>query len=423
MMFTTLKSVAAVLLSFGFLFIANGLFNTLLGIRTRLEGFSTETTGIIMSSYFAGLLLSAFFSTYVISRVGHIRAFAVFASIISASALFHIMYISPVFWAFVRLMSGFCIGAIIIIIESWLNEMAENEVRGQVFSFYMITTYAASGTGQLILPLADPKSFYLFSIISILFSFALIPVLMTKSKAPRQMPPARMNVGELYRVSPLALVGAFMAAMTNSTFYSMAPIFTHDLNFTLQQTAYFMSAAVLGGLLLQWPVGKLSDKFDRRWVLTIVTFLVSLVSFSIFIIAKTNTQLLIYMASAYGSLAFLVYSLSAAHANDFTSKDKMIQTASSLLVTYGLGAILGPIISSFIMGMFGSDKLFLWLALLSMILCVYAIYRSSKRKPVNPDQKAEFVIIAANHTATKQLLVADNRTSSTQKESASPMED
>ena len=406
-MLTTLRSISAVLLSFGLLFIGNGLFNTLLGIRMRLEGFSTEVTGLIMSSYFAGLLLSAFFSTHVISRVGHIRAFAVFASIISASALFHILYIDPYFWSVIRLISGFCIGGIIIIIESWLNEMSANKVRGQVFSVYMITTYAASGSGQLMLPLADPKSFILFSLISILFSFALIPVLMTKSKAPRQLPAARMNVVELYKTSPLALVGAFMAAMTNSSFYSMGPVFTHDMGFTLQQTAYFMSAAVLGGLLLQWPVGKLSDRFDRRWVLTAIAFLVSIVSFIIYLYSGKESHTLIKMAVCYGCLAFLMYSLSAAHANDFTSQDKMVQTASSLLVTYGLGAILGPILSSFVMGYFGSDKLFLWLSCLSISLCVYAIYRSTQRRSVLPEEKAEFVALAANHTASKQLLATE----------------
>lgn len=404
-MITTLRAIAAVLLSFGLLFVGNGLFNTLLGIRMRLEGFSTEVTGLIMSSYFIGLLLSAFLTTHVISRVGHIRAFAVFASIISASALFHILYINPYFWSVIRLISGFCIGGIIIIIESWLNEMSDNRVRGQVFSFYMITTYAASGTGQLILPLADPKSFILFSLISILFSFALIPVLMTKSKAPRQLPPARMNVVELYKTSPLALAGAFMAAMTNSSFYSMGPVFTHDIGFTLQETAYFMSAAVLGGLLLQWPVGKLSDIFDRRRVLSAVAFLVSVISFTIFLFSDEDSSVLIRLAVFYGCLAFLIYSLSAAHANDFTSQDKMVQTASSLLVTYGLGAIIGPVLSSLIMGYFGSDKLFLWLSCLSLGLCVYAIYRSTQRKPAAPEKKGDFVAVAANHSATKQLLM------------------
>ena len=378
----------------------------------RLEGFSTEVTGLIMSSYFVGLLLSAFFSTHVISRVGHIRAFAVFASIISASALFHIMYINPYFWSFIRLISGFCIGGIIIIIESWLNEMAENKIRGQVFSFYMITTYAASGSGQLILPLADPKSFILFSVISILFSFALIPVLMTKAKAPPQLPPARMNVAELYKTSPLALVGAFMAAMMNSSFYSMGPVFTHDIGFSLQQTAYFMSAAVLGGLILQWPVGKLSDKFDRRWVLTVIAFLVSIISFVIYLFTDKDSAVLIRIAVCYGCLAFLMYSLSAAHANDFTARDKMVQTASSLLVTYGLGAIIGPILSSLIMGYFGSDKLFLWLACLSSSLCLYAIYRSTQRRSVLPQEKGEFVALAANHSATKQLMVTEMDTNS-----------
>lgn len=411
MMLTTLRAIAAVLLSFGLLFIGNGLFNTLLGIRMRLEGFSTQVTGLIMSGYFAGLLLSAFFATHVISRVGHIRAFAVFASIISASALFHILYIDPYFWASIRLISGFCIGGIIIIIESWLNEMSDNRVRGQVFSFYMITTYAASGSGQLILPLADPKGFILFSVISILFSFALIPVLMTRSPAPRQLPAARMNVVELYRTSPLALAGAFMAAMTNSSFYSMGPVFTHDIGFTLQQTAYFMSAAVLGGLLLQWPVGKLSDRFDRRWVLTTIAFLASIVSFVIFLFSGRQPEVIIRMAVCYGSLAFLMYSLSAAHANDFTPRDKMVQTASSLLVTYGLGAIIGPVLSSFIMGIFGSDKLFLWQAVLSLALCAYAIYRSRQRKSVLPQNKADFVAVAANHSASKQMLFSETQNS------------
>jgi len=230
---------------------------------------------------------------------------------------------------------------------------------------------------------------------------------MTKTKAPKQMPPTRMNVVELYKTSPLALVGTFMAAITNSTFYSMAPLFTHDIGFSLQQTAYFMSAAVLGGLILQLPVGKLSDKFDRRWVLSAVSLLVSLVSAIIYFLSVDNAQAIIIMAACYGSLAFLVYSISAAHANDFTSKDKMVQTASSLLVTYGLGAIIGPILSSMIMGYFGTDKLFLWLSCLSIFLCIYAIYRSTKRKSVGDNEKSEFVAVAANHTATKQLLVSE----------------
>lgn len=404
-MLIILRSVFAILLSFGCLYLANGLFNTLLGIRMRLEGFSTQTAGIIMACYFTGLLLSALFAVKVIARVGHMRTFAIFASIISASALLHNMYVDPVFWAGVRLISGFCIGTILIVIESWLNDRSSNAIRGRVFSFYMITTYAGIGLGQFALPLADPQSFFLYSLISIFFSLALIPVLSSNAAVPRPTEPAKFSVIELYRTSPLALVGTLTASMCNASFYSLGPVFAHDLNFSLHQTSYFIAAGVFGGLVSQWPIGKLSDMFDRRKLMVLIACFTLVLSYLIFIFADSGAEKLILFSFFYGACAFVTYSLCVAHANDFTPEEKRVQIASSFLFVYGVGAIAGPLLSSFVMNLYGAASLFVFISIVTAMFLLYSISRLLLGRQAR--KKKAFVSVAAGHSATKQLLVAD----------------
>ena len=402
-MLITLKSIASLLLSYGLLLMANGLFSTLLGVRTTLEGFSTEIVGVIMGSYFLGIFLGARYAIRVVAGVGHIRSFAAFASIMSITALTHALVIDPISWTLMRVASGFCMAGMIIVTESWINERATNDTRGQVLSIYMTTNYAAAGCGQFLLPLSDPGKFQLFSLTSIIFSLALVPVLLTRSKAPVPVQKGTATLRTLYSITPLGLVGSFSAGMVNAMFYSMGPVFTREIGLPLTGTSVFMASTILGGLILQWPIGRLSDRIDRRWVMSGIAFATSAACVAILWFAQISTTGLYSAAAIYGSLAFTMYSLSAAHTNDFADPDQLIQVAGALLVSYGIGAILGPVIGAFSMGRFGPNGLFGLTAIITFVLGVYVLYRMQMRRSKTKDEKAPFIPVPSTQYTSDEI--------------------
>ena len=376
---TTVRSVFSLLLSYGLLLLANGAFGTLLGVRSQIEGFSTGIVGLIMAAYFLGLLQGALRAGNIVAAVGHIRAFAAFASVMSVTALLHVMVVDQIVWCLLRFASGFCMAGMIIVTESWLNARCTNRTRGQVMALYMITNYFAAGCGQFIITVADPADFQLFSIASIIFSLALVPVLLTRATAPN--PPKRdpLNLRELWRTSPLGLLGSFCAGLVNASFYSLGPIFALGLGFSIRGTSMFMASVVFGGLFLQYPVGRLSDRMDRRTVLTMVALATSVACVGIVVTSEWDPRWVYLAGAIYGGLSFTVYSLCAANANDFAPPDKLVQTASGLLTAYGFGAFLGPIVAASFMGYLGPEGLFVMSALVSGFLGVFAIFRMRRR--------------------------------------------
>jgi len=375
----TVASVASLLLSYGLLLLANGLFSTLLGVRTQIEGFATEVVGGIVAGYFLGFLAGALLAVRVVAAVGHIRAFAAFASVMSVTALLHVLWVDPLGWFVLRLGAGYCMAGMIMVTESWLNERATNRTRGQVFSLYMVTNYFAAGCGQFLLPLADPGEFHLFSAASILFSLALIPVLLSRASAPMPVTPHPTRLAALYRTSPMALAGALAAGLVNASFFGLAPVFAHAIGLSVGQISVLMGSAILGGLTLQWPVGWLSDRLDRRQVLTGVAVLTALACALIATLTSQGGAALYAAVTLYGGLSFTLYSLSAAHANDFAPADKLIQTTSGLLIVYGLGASTGPVLAALAMGHAGPRGLFLFSAAVNILLAVYAVHRMGQR--------------------------------------------
>lgn len=376
---TTARSVFSLLLSYGLLLLANGMFGTLLGVRSQIEGFSTQVVGLIMAAYFLGLLQGALRAGSVVAAVGHIRAFAAFASVMSVTALMHVIVVEPAVWCVLRFASGFCMAGMILVTESWLNARCTKRTRGRVMALYMITNYFAAGCGQFLLTVADPARFQLFSVASIIFSLALVPVLLTRATAPN--PPQRgpLNLRELWRTSPLGLLGAFCAGVTNASFYSLAPVFALALGLGVGGTSTFMASVIFGGLLLQYPVGRISDRVDRRIVLSIVTLATAAACVAIVLVVEWRPAWVYAPAVLYGGLSFTVYSLCVAHANDFAPIDKLVQTASGLLTAYGFGAFLGPIAAAAVMGRVGPQGLFISSAVVSASLGVFAVYRMRKR--------------------------------------------
>ncbi|MDX1514991.1 MAG: MFS transporter [Gammaproteobacteria bacterium] len=390
-MLATVLSVLSLLLSYGLLLLGNGLFATLLGVRTQIEGFAAGSVGFIVAAYFTGLLAGAFLAPGVVARVGHIRAFATFASVMSVTALLPVLLIQPAVWAVTRTASGFCMAGMILVTESWLNERATNQNRGQVMSLYMITNYFAAGCGQLLLPLADPSRFHLFSLASIIFSLALVPVLLTRASAPLPRPPERVRFGELWRTSPLGFLGALSSGLVNSVFHGLGAVFAHNIGLSVAQTSTFMASAIFGGLVLQWPVGRLSDRFDRRWIMVAVSGLTALACVGVVAVSGKGGLALYGLAAIYGGLSFTVYSIAAAHTNDFSDPERRVQTASGLLVAYGIGACAGPLVASAVMGGIGPAGMFVYAAVVNCVLAVFAIYRMRRRAAKRKEERSEVI--------------------------------
>ena len=385
-MIETLKSVASLLASYGLLLMANGLFSTLIGLRARLEGFDEQITGLVMSGYYVGLLSGAVLAPRIVARVGHIRAFATFAPIMSITALAHIMWVNPFGWTLMRAGSGFCMAGMIMVTESWLNGRTDNRIRGQVLAMYMITNYFCAGLGQFLLPLSDPGEFYLFCLVSILLSLALVPVLMTRAVAPVPKAPERGAFIAVFRAAPVGIVGAMCNGMLNSSFQSMGPVYAQSVGLSITQISVFMGVATLGGLTLQWPMGWLSDRLDRRNLLAAVAWLTAFASVGILAGTHAGGLLLFVSAAIYGSVANTLYSLASAHANDRAEEGETVKVASAMLLAFGIGAILGPLLSGFTMKVFGPSGLFEQAAVVAVFLGVYAIYRQLRR-PVQPEPK------------------------------------
>jgi MFS family permease len=402
-LFKTLGTVVSLLLSYGLLLLANGLFSTLLGVRTQVEGFSTTLVGFIVASYFTGLLLGGLFASRVVTRVGHIRSFAVFASLMSVSALMHPIFVSAAAWMGFRLVSGFCMAGMIMVTESWLNESASNKTRGQVLSFYMITNYFAAGCGQFLLNVGDPSEFLLFSLASIIFSLALLPVLLTRARAPVPTHAKRMHVWTLYRIAPLGVIGVFCCGLVNASIHGLGPVYATNMGLSPAELSTFMAVMIMSGLFLQWPIGHLSDRIGRGPLLVYIPFIVALAA--VLQLFVDDFVLILAGAALFGAFVFTLYSLSAATTNDRVSSEQRVQVAGALLITYGAGAVTGPIVAGQFMSFLGPQGLFYYFALINLLLSIFAVVMRSGRVG-SPDKRKPFVAVPASQATSNQLYLS-----------------
>jgi len=401
----TIRSIASLLLSFGLLLLANGLFGTLLGLRSKLEGFSTETTGFIMAGYFLGLLLGAIYAVRIVAAVGHIRSFAVFASIMSVAVLTHLLRIDPITWLVLRIVAGYCMAGMVMVAESWIHERATNRTRGRVLSLYMVTNYLGSGLGQFLLIVASPAEFQSFVIASIIFSIALVPILLTQASSPKPVSPQRMRFRDLYAVSPVGVIGTIAAGLVNASLSGLGPIYAADEGLSIAQVSTFMGSIILGGMVLQFPIGRLSDRLDRRTILILVALATSACAFGIIWATRETRWPMFLVAAAYGGFAFTIYPLSSAQVNDRADPDRLVQVAAGLLIAYGIGAIAGPIVASQIMGWVGPQGLFLFIAGVAFSLALFTVLRMIIR-PRERARKAPFLPLGSLGISGKQLYVA-----------------
>ncbi|HET6519340.1 MAG TPA: MFS transporter, partial [Geminicoccaceae bacterium] len=398
-MLAVLPSVSALLLGIGVLLLGNGLQGTLLGVRAGMEGFPTQVIGLVMSAYFAGFVAGSLYVPALVRRSGHIRTFAALASVASAAPLLHALYVAPFSWALLRVVTGFCFAGLFMVAESWLNDRATNETRGNILSVYMIVNLSALAIGQQFLTLADPADYQLFALSSVLVSVALVPVALTRSAAPVPIKPKRFGLKRLHAVSPLGVIGALGSGLIQGAFWGMSPVFGQAIGLSTAGIASFISLTVLGGIVLQWPIGRLSDVFDRRTVITVVCFALAGASLALGLSAAGDRRWMYPIAVLYGGLSFPLYSLCIAHANDFLAADERVPASSGLLLTYGVGAGLGPLAAGQVMEALGAPALFYYTPAIAALLGLFALYRMTRRSAPPAERQGSYVALPAKATA------------------------
>jgi len=379
--------------------LGNGLQGSLLGLRATLEGFPTAITGVVMSGYYIGFLAGSTLAPRVVKRVGHIRVFAALASLASAAALLHVVFIDPVTWMVMRLMTGFSYAGLYVVAESWLNARSTNQTRGQLLSVYMVVMLGGMASGQLLLNVADPQGFVPFILVSVLVSLALVPVSLTAAPAPEFDTARRVGLIELYRISPLGIVGCMAVGVAHGAFFAMGAVYGEKLGLSLAGISIFMGLFIAGGVLLQWPIGRLSDRFDRRVVLTVATFLAAAAALAGLVTAAGDGVPFFAAIGILGGMSLPLYSLCLAHTNDYLDTAQVVGASSALVLVTGIGSIFGPLTAAAAMSALGPAG-FLWaIAAVHAGIGVFALYRMTRRPAVRIEDKVPHLDVAPRVTS------------------------
>jgi MFS family permease len=401
----TLRAVWPLFFGIALLQVGNGLQGILLGWRASLESFSTLVTGLVMTGFYLGFLIGSSYTQVIIGNVGHIRVFAAFASLASTAILVQAVYVNPGVWFIARIVTGLCYAGLYIVVESWLNDRATNKTRGNLFSIYMLLSYLSMAVGQWTMKFSDPGGYDLFVLVSILVSIALIPLLLTKTTAPSFSENESISITELIKISPLGMFGIFGTGLVHSAVFGMGAVYAARAGMSVSQTALFTSIFILGGVLLQWPVGLISDHFDRRKVITIVTFLAGLMG--LFLYKSPATENMSFLLFAlYGGLSLPLYSLVIAHANDRLKPEQMIGASSGLIMFYGIGSSAGPLTIAIMLEQYDSSGFFIYLTLIHLSIGVVALIMMGKRDAVSAEEQATFVPVSPRSTVVAVEAVA-----------------
>ena len=364
----------------------NGLQSSLLGLRAEAEAFGGTVTGLMMSGYFVGFFAGSILAPRMIRRVGHVRSFAALASLASIAILVHSVFVLPSVWMAMRLVTGFSFAGLYVVAESWLNDSASNALRGSLMAVYMVVSYLGLAAGQLLLNLAAPESYALFILCSIVISFALIPILLTVAPQPDVSQPAPLSARALVRISPLGTIGCFATGIANGVILGMAAVYARRIGLEVGGVSAFMVAIVLGGALLQWPIGKLSDLIDRRKVILLTALFGAAAPVALQAVAGGPLPLLMAAGAVMGGLALSLYPLFLAYTNDWLDTRQMVAASSTLVLAYGAGAIFGPSVAGWLMDRFGTDGFTAYLAAIHAGIAVFTVYRMTRR-PAPADQE------------------------------------
>ena len=402
-MLKVILSLFSLLLGIGSLLVGLGALSTLLGVRAGIEQFGPAVTGLVMAGYFLGFIVGNYLCPPLIRRVGHIRAFAAMAAIVTAAALLHAFFVHPFIWFILRLITGTSMMGLYMVVESWLNAITPNERRGQVFAVYMATTLLALAAGQYLIMSGEITSIRPFALASIFLVLALVPVAVTRIDQPLAVDAPHLSLRTLFAASPAGAAGALFAGAATGAFWGMGPLFAHRIGLTSEGVAVFMSITILGGALLQWPIGRLSDKGDRRRVLAVVCLSAMGAAMAVHLFAF-NTHGMLYLSSFfYGGFAFTLYSLSVAITNDYLGREHVLEASRSLLLLHGVGASSGPALAGLLMAQLGPGSLPLFFAAVLAPLTVYTVWQIRIHIPVIPFERFKPMTGEISQTILKMI--------------------
>jgi len=391
-MFKVVSNSWALFLGMALIMLGNGLQGSLLGVRAAFEEFDVTTTGLIMSGYFIGLIVGSVAVPKIVGRVGHIRSFGALASLASTSILVHVVFIDPWVWWAMRVATGFAYAGIYIVAESWLNDAADNKTRGQLLSFYMLISLGGLAGGQFMLNIASPQGFELFVLISVLVSIAVIPILISVGVAPSFESSDSVGFLQLYRVSPLGIVGILVCGVSMGAIFGMGAVYATTIGLSVSEVSFFMASLIVGGIVVQYPIGRISDVLGRRQVIIGTCFLGAIISFSA-AMGTTSDWRLFVMIALVGSFSFPLYSLCVAHTNDYLSPSQMVAASGTLVLANGVGATLGAPITALAMDRFGPQAFYHTNGIALSMVCVYAIWRATRREAISTEEAGDFVVM------------------------------
>jgi len=412
-MASQLFPVAALLLGSALLLVAGGIHGLLLPIRGSIEGFSTTELGLIGTGWAVGFVLGCLVVPNIVRRVGHVRAYGVMASIASVVILLNLLFISPFAWIGLRAFSGFCFAGAAMIVESWLNERATRENRGTIFSVYQMVNFAASTAGQLLIATAPTEGYFFFALGAVFYSLAILPSALSTAQTPRPLKGTKLDLRALFANSPVAVVGCFLIGMVNGAFGTLGAVYAQKIGLSTEMIAFLMSGAVLGGAVTQVPLGRLSDRFDRRYVLIGVAAASILVSLSLSLLPLSNPWVVVALVTLFGGMIFPMYGLAVAHANDFAAPDDFVKIASGLLLMSGIGTMIGPVIAAFAMESFRPQGLFTFCGAVHVVLIAYTSYRLTRRPAPRDVPREAFQSLPPLRDATPETIALDPRASET----------
>ncbi len=398
-----LRPVTALLLATAILMLGGGLQSVLLPLRAQLEGFTDLQIGIFGSAYFLGQLAGCMFAPLVIARVGHIRAFGAFSAVAAVIPLLHPIVVDPVAWTILRLISGVALAGVFLVIESWLSAASDQDTRGRVLGAYTLIHLLLVMVGMQLISVKSPADFELFSLIAVMFSLAAVPIALTATIAP--VPPKRtkLRIGWLFYISPVAWLAAFLTGITNGAIWMMFPVYARGIGFESANVAAFMATAVLAGAVAQWPIGSMSDRFGRRVFLAGGAIVSAACGIALAATNGDQTVLLYVLVAIFGAASFPLYTLALAHANDLVNKRRAVEVAGGLLLIFSIGAVLGPVVSSAVMGVVGPNALFATTALFHILLVAAVMVRIQVRPRISTRHKEDFVMIPRTTPAIYEM--------------------
>ncbi|GAK44573.1 major facilitator transporter [Tepidicaulis marinus] len=395
----SLAPLFSLLLATSILLIGNGLQGTLIPVRGDIDQFSEMALGLIGAAYFAGFVFGCWHCPRVVQSVGHIRSFAVFASIASATPLIHPILPDETVWFILRALSGYCFAGLYMVIESWINETSTNETRGRLLGIYLVVNLLSVTAGQLLLNLSAPEGFILFAVASVLTSVALVPVALTSTVQPAPIESTKIDFKGLWAVTPVSTLGCFIVGMTSGPFWTLAPVYARQAGLDIAGISYFMTAAIIGGAAAQLPLGRLSDRMDRRIVIAGIAVggAIGAVLLAFFQIAS-NLFFLLGLSTFFGFFALTLYSICMAHANDHAKPSQFVTVSSGLLLLYALGAVVGPLMISFALPYTGTWFVFGFAAIFYVLFTAFVVLRIMVKAPVPEEQREDFVAVPISRT-------------------------